>query len=355
MFYYGAAFLQTAISSFHAFQYISFRAMAALLTALLTSVLMGDGWIAFAQKFFRSKSREYTPDGHRLKDDMPTMGGIFIIANTLISACLWAKLTDPHVSLTLLCMLLFGIIGLWDDWLKITKKRGISERAKFIAQCVSAGTIVMLWQYWFHPLSLIIFPVFKGAMLTLPLFLITLWRTFIIVAASNAVNLTDGLDGLALGSLIPNFGTFALIAYLAGHAFFAAYLHIPFAGTAELAVIGAIFVGASLGFLWFNAHPAQIFMGDVGSLSLGAALGCMAIMTHQELLLLFSGALFVVETLSVIAQVLSFKWYKRRIFRMAPIHHHFELLGWAESKIVTRFGIITSIMCLITLMMLKIR
>lgn len=355
MFYYGSEILQAIVPAFHVFHYVSFRAMGAFISVVISSILSGDWCIKIAQKLFRSKSREHTPERHRLKDDMPTMGGIFIVGNIILTAIFWCNLCDSNVVLTLLCLLLFGIIGLYDDWAKITTKRGISERTKFIAQIIAATCIVIAWQTLHPSEPTIVFPVFKGAVLYVPYFFVTLWRVFIIVGVSNAVNLTDGLDGLAIGSLIPNFATFAIIAYLAGHAGFAAYLHIPFAGTAELAILAAILVGASLGFLWFNAHPAQIFMGDVGSLSLGAALGCIAIMVHQEILLVVSGMLFVVETLSVIAQVVSFKLYGRRIFRMAPIHHHFELLGWPEAKIVTRFGIITSIMCLVTLMLLKVR
>lgn len=355
MFYYGSEILQTILPAFHVVHYISFRAMAALITVVISSILTGDWCISIARKLFTSKSRVHTPENHRLKDNMPTMGGIFIVANIILTAIFWCKASDIQAALVLLCIILFGIIGWYDDWMKITAKKGISERAKFIAQIIAASVIVIAWQMAYPSDPTIILPLFKGAILTLPWPLITLWRVFIIVGVSNAVNLTDGLDGLAIGSLIPNFGTFAIIAYLAGHAGFAAYLHIPFAGTAEVAIIATILVGASLGFLWFNAHPAQIFMGDVGSLSLGAALGCIAIMTRQELLLAVSGLLFVVETLSVIAQVISFRWYGKRLFRMAPIHHHFELLGWPESKIVTRFGIITSIMCLITLMLLKAR
>ena len=181
------------------------------------------------------------------------------------------------------------------------------------------------------------------------------WAVFIIVGCSNAVNLTDGLDGLAISSLIPNFATFSIICYLAGHVKLSSYLHIPFADSAEITVLGATLVGASLGFLWYNTYPAQIFMGDVGSLALGSALGFMALLAKQELLLAISGGLFVVETLSVIIQVWSFRYLGRRLFKMAPIHHHFELLGWQESKITVRFGIISLILCLITLMTLKMR
>jgi len=200
----------------------------------------------------------------------------------------------------------------------------------------------------------LIFPFFKHCRPDLGLFFIP-WAVFILVGCSNAVNLTDGLDGLAIGSLLPNFATFTLICYLAGHYGIAHYLQIPFAGTAEIVVIGAILIGASLGFLWYNAYPAQIFMGDVGSLALGAGLALMAIMAKQELLLSISGGLFVLETVSVMVQVLSVRYLGKRIFKMAPIHHHFELLGWPESRITTRFGIISLVLCLLALITLKLR
>jgi len=198
------------------------------------------------------------------------------------------------------------------------------------------------------------FPFFKSLQPDLGWFFIA-WVMFILVGTSNAVNLTDGLDGLAIGSLMPNFATFSIICYLAGHYKIANYLHIPFAGSAEIAVLGSILVGASLGFLWYNAYPAQIFMGDVGSLALGSGLALMAIMAKQELLLPIAGGLFMVETISVMMQVFSFKYLGRRIFKMAPIHHHFELLGWPESKITVRFGIISLILCLLALVTLKLR
>ena len=198
------------------------------------------------------------------------------------------------------------------------------------------------------------FPFFKNLNPDLGLLFIP-WAMFILVSMSNAVNLTDGLDGLAIGSLLPNFALFSLIAYLAGHFLIAAYLNIPFAGSAEIAVMGTTLIGASLGFLWYNAYPAQIFMGDVGSLALGAGLALMALMAKQELLLPISGGLFVLETVSVVLQVFVYKRWKTRIFKMAPIHHHFELIGWPEAKITTRFGIISLILCLVALMTLKLR
>ena len=217
------------------------------------------------------------------------------------------------------------------------------------------AAIVVFCLVFFTPFSTeLVFPFFKHCRPALGLFFIP-WAIFILVACSNAVNLTDGLDGLAIGSLLPNFAIFALICYLAGHWGLAHYLQIPFAGTAEIAIMGAILIGSSLGFLWYNAYPAQIFMGDVGSLALGAGLALMAIMAKQELLLPISGGLFMLETVSVIAQVLFVRFRGKRLFKMAPIHHHFELLGWPESRITTRFGIISLVLCLLALITLKLR
>ena len=334
--------------------YVSIRAVASLLTSLLFSLLFGDVFIQFAKKFFRSKVREFTPETHKAKDSMPTMGGVFILATVLINSLLWCDLTNGQVWIFLLCLIGFGILGFWDDWRKINAQKGISSGSKFKLQVLMA-TIIVSCLIFFTPFSTtLVFPFFKHCKPDLGLFFIP-WAVFVLVGSSNAVNLTDGLDGLAISSLLPNFATFALICYLAGHWGLAHYLHIPFAGTAEIAVIGAILLGASLGFLWYNAYPAQIFMGDVGSLALGAGLALMAIMAKQELLLAISGGLFVLETISVMAQVLSVRYLGRRIFKMAPIHHHFELLGWPESRITTRFGIISLILCLLALITLKLR
>ncbi len=352
MLYHASFYLKNYISAFNVFHYVSFRCMGSLLTALLLSFLFGDWFINKSRLFFRSKSREYTPENHRAKDDMPTMGGAFMLAITFISALLWCNLSRPEVWIFLLCLLLFGAIGFWDDINKIWYKKGISEKHKFRAQILSALIVVLLWIYTVNPSTSLILPLFKNFRPDLGIFFI-FWAIFIIVGTSNAVNLTDGLDGLAIGSLISNFATFSLICYLAGHASFAQYLNIPFADTSEIAIIGTILLGVSLGFLWYNAYPAQIFMGDVGSLALGSGLALMALMCKQEILLSISGALFVVEALSVIVQVFSFKFFGKRIFRMAPIHHHFELLGWQESKITTRFGIISLVLCLVSLMLLK--
>ena len=334
--------------------YVSVRAVASLLTSLLFSLVFGDAFIRLSGRFFRSKAREFTPESHKSKDSMPTMGGVFILATVLINALLWCDLANGQVWIFLVCLVGFGALGFWDDWSKIHAQKGIASGSKFKLQLLVA-TIVVIGLVFYTPFSTeLIFPFFKHCRPDLGLFFIP-WAIFILVACSNAVNLTDGLDGLAIGSLLPNFAIFALVCYLGGHWGMAQYLQIPFAGTAEIAIMGAILIGSSLGFLWYNAYPAQIFMGDVGSLALGAGLALMAIMAKQELLLPISGGLFVLETVSVMVQVLFVRFRGKRLFRMAPIHHHFELLGWPESRITTRFGIISLVLCLLALITLKLR
>ena len=263
-------------------------------------------------------------------------------------------MTCPQVWIFLFCILGFGALGFWDDWNKIRKNRGISSGIKFKLQVLVAFLVIIALKIGTNLSSELVFPFFKLCTPDIGWLFIP-WAIFVLVGCSNAVNLTDGLDGLAIGSLLPNFATFSLICYLAGHYGIAHYLHIPFAGTAEISIIGAILIGSSLGFLWYNTYPAQIFMGDVGSLALGAGLALMAIMAKQELLLPIAGGLFVLETVSVVLQVLSVRFRGKRIFKMAPIHHHFELLGWPESKITARFGIISLVLCLLTLITLKLR
>jgi len=354
MIYHIASLLSTDITALNVVHYISFRMIASLLTVLCISLGFGSAFIRLSQKFFRSKAREHTPQNHRAKDNIPTMGGLFILFVITTTVLLWCNLSRPEVWIFLFCLLSFGLIGFWDDWNKIKYSRGISERSKFYAQILCATLVTCAWLFLCTPPTTICIPFLKQYTIDLGYFIIP-WAIFIIVGTSNAVNLTDGLDGLAIGSLLPNFATFAITAYLAGHYTFANYLHIPFAGTSEIAILGIILIGASLGFLWFNAYPAQIFMGDVGSLALGASLAFMALASRQEILLGIAGGLFVIETLSVIIQVTSYRLFKRRVFKMAPIHHHFELLGWPESKITIRFGIISCILCLIALMTLKLR
>lgn len=354
MLYHVSLYLKNSFSFFNVMHYVSFRAMAALLTSLLFSFTFGNWFIHKSKQFFRSNARDWTPETHKAKDNMPTMGGIFILSTVLFSSLLWCNLLQNEVWIFLFCLLGFGIIGFLDDWYKIIAKKGISARSKFLLQILVAGIAAILLFINDKNASIISVPFFKNINLDLGYFFIV-WVIFILVAMSNAVNLTDGLDGLAIGSLIPNFALYSLICYVAGHYILAHYLHIPFAHSSEITIIGSTLLGASIGFLWYNTYPAQIFMGDVGSLALGSGLALMAIMAKQELLLLISGGLFVVETVSVIIQVLSFRLLGRRIFKMAPIHHHFELLGWQESKITVRFGIISLILCLIALMTLKIR
>lgn len=328
--------------------------MASLITALGLSFLFGNYFLNKLLEKFRSGVREYTPENHKAKNNTPTMGGVFIVLTVLVTALLWCNLSDLRVWLVLLILVLFAAIGFWDDWNKIKTRKGISAIKKFSLQVLSSFLVVCLWVYFLSPDLSVSFPFLKTFHPYLG-FLFIFWAVFILLSSSNAVNLTDGLDGLAIGSLVYNFATFAIISYLAGHFLIAGYLQIPFTNTAELAVVCSIFLGASLGFLWYNTYPAQVFMGDVGSLSLGAALGLIALMTKQEILLMISGGLFVVETVTVILQVLWFKIYKKRLFKMAPIHHHFELLGWPESKITVRFAIISFVLCLLALMTLKIR
>ncbi len=344
------------ISILNIFYYISVRAVAALLTSLALAIIGGDWYIRRAHYYCRASVREYVPHTNQSsKQNLPTMGGLFIVGTICISLGIWGDLSNPYSGISLVTLLLFGGIGLWDDWSKIIGRKGISEKQKSIAQMVAAGIVVACWMVWCRPDTIILLPIIKTWYIAVPMFLFILWAIFVVIGTSNAVNLTDGLDGLAIGSLLQNFALFGLIAYCAGHRGFASYLHIPYVDTAELTVVCGALVGACLGFLWFNAYPAQIFMGDVGSLSLGALLGAIALMTRQELLLAVSGIVFVVETCSVMLQVAYFRLYKTRLFRMAPIHHHFELLGWPEAKIVTRFSIITCIACLFALLMLKVR
>jgi len=354
--YHLSFWLKQHLSWANALHYVSMRGICALLTALAQSLFFGGWFIRRSRRFFRSQARVHAPQHHQeSKNDMPTMGGIFILLTVVSSTLLWADLTCPKVWIFLGVLGGFGAIGAADDWQKIVTGHGIAARTKFALQLLVSGLSAVLWIGVAGGSTQLVLPLFKQFNPDLGGVLFTLWAIFVIVGTSNAVNLTDGLDGLAIGSLIPNFALFSLIAYAAGHIGIASYLHIPFAETAEVAVMGAALVGAALGFLWFNTYPAEIFMGDVGSLALGAGLATMALMAKQELLLPIAGGLFVVETVSVIIQVLSMRIRGKRVFRMAPLHHHFELLGWPESRITIRFGIISFVLCLLTLMMLKVR
>ena len=354
MIYHMAQALQSKYSFFNVFHYVSVRSICALLSSMLISFVFGNMFIRFCQKHFRAKAREWTPETHQAKNDTPTMGGLFVISVFLINALFWTNLTKINVWLFLICVMGYGLIGFLDDVCKLKYRKGISASLKFRLQVGFGFALSLAWYFMLSPNTSICVPFLKNFMPEIGILLIP-WATFILVATSNAVNLTDGLDGLATGPLIFNFSTFALIAYLSGHVKFATYLYIPYSGSAELTVLACTLVGALVGFLWYNTYPAQIFMGDVGSLAMGAGLAFFALMVRQEFLLLLSGGIFVLETVSVILQVASFKLTGKRIFLMAPIHHHFELKGWKESKVTVRFWIISMILCLLALLTLKIR
>lgn len=354
MLHYAALALKSNLSMLNVVHYVSFRAIAGLLTSFFSSVVIGGIFIERFKSMLACRVREYVPESHSAKNNKPTMGGLFILLVVVGNALLWCDLTNAKVWVMITCLVGFGAIGAWDDWSKINHTRGIKSYQKFIMQCAAAGIVIGAWLWLAGGTTCLSLPFFKHCSPDLGLFFLP-WAMFVMVALSNAVNLADGLDGLAIGSLIPNFIIFSIICYLAGHVDMAAYLFIPYAQTSELAVMGALLIGASLGFLWYNTYPAEIFMGDVGSLSLGAGLACMALMAKQEFLLLIAGALFVIEVVSVILQVFSVKLRGKRIFLMAPIHHHFELLGWKETKITTRFSILSLVMCLLALITIKLR
>jgi len=354
MIYHLAQVLQEYVSVCKVVHYVSFRAMASLLTSLLLSLLFGQQFIDFSKAMFQTTVRPFAPESHKVKSDTPSMGGCFILLIVLLNMFLWCDWTKPELWIFTLVLTGFGAIGFIDDLYKMWYQKGLYPRQKFALQVVTAVVVVLSWIYAKNPSYEICVPFFKNFSPDIG-YLIVPWLVFVIVAMSNAVNLTDGLDGLAIGTLLSNFGVFSIVAYLAGHVSFASYLHIPFTGSSEVTIIGAVLIGASLGFLWFNAHPAQIFMGDVGSLSLGATLAMMAIVSKQELLLPIAGGLFVFEVLSVIGQYSSLRLSGKRLFKMAPIHHHFELMGWQEPKITVRFNIISIVLALLTLMTLKLR
>jgi phospho-N-acetylmuramoyl-pentapeptide-transferase len=349
------------ISALNVFRYISFRTGGAIFTALLFVMMFGPAIIDLL-RVKQGKGQPIRADGpqtHQLKRGTPTMGGLMILAGVLVSTLLWGQLTNGYVWVVMGVTLAYGMIGYWDDYLKVTKRStdGFSGRARMTLEVLVAaiaGYVMMK----LGPAELntkLTFPFFKDLVLDLgPLFV--LMAVFVIAGAGNAVNFTDGLDGLAIVPVMIAAGTFGVIAYLSGNVKFAAYLqihHVP--GTGELAVICGALIGAGLGFLWFNAPPAMIFMGDTGSLALGGALGAIAVAIKHEIVLAIVGGLFVLETLSVIIQVVSFKWTGKRVFRMAPLHHHYEQKGWKESTIVIRFWIISVILALIGLATLKLR
>jgi phospho-N-acetylmuramoyl-pentapeptide-transferase len=358
MLYYLLYALHDKFSLFNVFRYITFRAILAVLTALLLSFLSGPWVIRKLQQLqVKQYIREDGPSKHLEKEGTPTMGGTLILFSIVVSVLLWADLSNFFIWISLMVLLGFGAIGFGDDYLKLTRKnsKGLKMKEKILLQLlVALGASLLLY---FYPTfkSTVSFPFFKTFMPNLGMFYLVL-SIFVIAGTSNAVNLTDGLDGLATGPVLITAGAFMVLAYLAGNVKIASYLQIPYvSGSGELTVFCGAMVGASMGFLWYNTFPAQMFMGDTGSVSLGAALGAVALMTKQEILLAIVGGLFVIETLSVIFQVASYKLRKKRIFRMAPLHHHFELKGWAEPKVIVRFWIITIFLALLAFSTLKLR
>ncbi len=375
MFYHFLLSLQEYFSFLRLFKYITFRSIYAAVTALLFVLIFGKIMIKWLQKLkFREEIKELGPKHHSSKAGTPTMGGLIILAAIIGSVALWGNFSNSYFVVLVIATILFGYIGFVDDYMKsvLKKKNGMPARIKFIGQIFIAGAVAAFIYY--NPSRIIYFVTTKsGELVSMPVSVSSLYVPFIsnavgdfcwvwmifaalvIVGSSNAVNLTDGLDGLAVGSVIIVAVTMGIMTYLTGHSKIAAYLGIPFVTeSAELTVFLAAMIGACLGFLWFNSNPAAVFMGDTGSLSLGGIIGIVAIMIKKEILLFIVGGVFVLETFSVIIQVVSYKSRKKRVFKMAPIHHHFELSGWPEQKVVVRFWILGIILAIIGLSALKI-
>ena len=355
-----ADYLTRFDAGFAVFQYLTLRGILGVLTALAISLVFGPLLIKKLRvKQIGQAVRDDGPQSHLSKAGTPTMGGALIILAIAISTFLWGDITNRFVLITVAVMLIFGAVGWVDDYRKVIEKnsRGLPARWKYFWQSIGGfGAAVLLYATAQTPAETeLIVPFFKDVMIDMGIFFIV-FTYFVIVGSSNAVNLTDGLDGLAILPTVLVGSALGVFAYLSGHLQFADYLNIPYiAGAGELVVFCATIAGAGLGFLWFNTYPAQVFMGDVGSLALGAALGVVAVIVRQEIVLFIMGGVFVMETVSVILQVGSYKLTGRRIFRMAPIHHHFELKGWPEPRVIVRFWIITVILVLIGLSTLKLR
>lgn len=346
---------------FNVFKYLTFRAMYATLTALIITMLIGTVTINLLKRWKLAQiAKGYEPKRHRAKEGTPTMGGLIIITAATVSTILWADLNNHYIWITLFVFLGFGCIGFADDYVKTIKRdpEGLSGKFKFFMESVIALIAVALIMVFDRSGvdSILTVPFFKNLFFDMGWFYL-IFGAFVVVGASNAVNLTDGLDGLATMPVVIAFATYAILAYVTGNIVFSEYLNLPYIrGAGELTIFCGAMLGAGLGFLWFNSYPASIFMGDVGSLSIGGALGVAACIVKHEILLLIVGGIFVVETLSVILQVGYFKiTHGKRLFRMAPLHHHFELKGWSEPKIIVRFWIITVILALIALSTLKLR
>ena len=360
MLFWLAEYLLQFESGFNVFRYLTLRTILGVLTALFISFILGPYLIRhLTHKQIGQSVREDGPATHLDKIGTPTMGGLLILISIGVSTLCWADLSNRYVWVVLLVTLLFGAIGLVDDYKKVTRNdsRGLSARHKYAAQSlVGLAAALYLYQSATLPVETqLIVPFVKALVFDLGWFYV-LFAYLVIVGSSNAVNLTDGLDGLAILPTVLVAGALAIFAYAAGNIRFADYLGIPYVpGVGEVAIFCGAMVGAGLGFLWFNAYPAQVFMGDIGALALGAALGVVAVTVRQELALFIMGGIFVMEAVSVMLQVASFKLTGRRVFRMAPLHHHYELKGWPEPRVIVRFWIITVILVLIGLASLKIR
>lgn len=360
MLYELTEYLATFYSGFNVFQYLTLRGVLGVLTSLFLSLWLGPYMIQKLAHYQIGQSvRDDGPQSHLSKAGTPTMGGALIIVAIAITTLLWSDLSNRFVWIVLAVLLSFGLVGWVDDYRKVIYKnpKGLPARYKYFWQSVfGLGAAFLLFYTAKSPVELqLIVPIFKNIHYDLGWMFIIL-TYFVIVGTSNAVNLTDGLDGLAIMPTVLVGGALGIFAYASGHATFSSYLNIPHViGAGELVVFCGAIVGAGLGFLWFNTYPAQVFMGDVGALALGAALGVVAVIVRQELVLFIMGGVFVMETVSVMLQVASFKLTGRRIFRMAPLHHHFELKGWPEPRVIVRFWIITVILVMVGLATLKIR
>jgi phospho-N-acetylmuramoyl-pentapeptide-transferase len=361
MFYWLARELTPVASGFNVFSYLTLRAILAVMTALLLSLVIGPAMIARLSRYqIGQVVRDDGPQTHLKKAGTPTMGGLLILVTIFVSTLLWGDLRNRYLWVVLIVTAAFGLIGFWDDYLKLIKKnpRGLVARWKYFWQTVvGVGTAVYLWNTAQSPSETTFYlPLVKDVALPMAAGAFVLLSYLMIVGMSNAVNLTDGLDGLAIMPAVMVAGALGVFAYASGNAVFSAYLGIPAVpGAGEVLIFCGALVGAGLGFLWFNSYPAQVFMGDIGALALGAALGVIAVIVRQEIVVLVMGGVFVLETASVILQVASFKLRGKRIFRMAPIHHHYELKGWAEPKVIVRFWILSLLLVLAGLATLKVR
>jgi len=347
-------------SGFNVFQYITLRIILGVLTSLFISLLIGPYLIKRLNEYQIGQSvRDDGPESHLSKSGTPTMGGLLILVSIAVSTLCWADLGNRFIAVVLLVTLAFGVIGWVDDYRKVVHQdpKGLPARYKYLWQSIAGlGAALFLYQSAASPAETqLIIPFVKNVTINLGWMYVVL-SYFVIVGSSNAVNLTDGLDGLAILPTVLVSGALVIFAYTTGHAYFAEYLGIPYIkGVGEVAIFCASIVGAGLGFLWFNTYPAQVFMGDIGALALGAALGIVAVVVRQELVLFIMGGVFVMETFSVILQVGSYKLTGKRVFHMAPLHHHYELKGWPEPRVIVRFWIVTVILVLIGLASLKIR